>query len=170
MPGRRVFFSFHYEGDIWRATVVRNTGIVDAIARVGWTDASLWEKAKREGKAEIQRLIDNGLKQTSVTAVLIGTDTASRDWVNYEIKQSISRGNGLFGVYIDRIGDQQGTRSKRGPIPQLLSDRGYKVYVWNRDKFRPMVERAALDADKACLAHDTKHCLSCRLNNWWQLP
>ena len=26
MPGRRVFFSFHYEQDVWRATNVRNSG------------------------------------------------------------------------------------------------------------------------------------------------
>jgi hypothetical protein len=28
MPGRRVFFSFHYEQDVWRATNVRNAGKV----------------------------------------------------------------------------------------------------------------------------------------------
>jgi hypothetical protein len=77
MAGRRVFFSFHYEADVWRATIVRNAGIVDANSRAGWTDSSLWEEAKKNGKEEIKRLIDKGLKGTSVTAVLIGTQTAS---------------------------------------------------------------------------------------------
>jgi hypothetical protein len=78
MSGRRVFFSFHYEQDIWRATNMRNVGKVDATAAAGWEDASLWEEAKKKGRSEIERLIDAGLKGTSVTAVLIGSETASR--------------------------------------------------------------------------------------------
>ncbi len=89
MPGRRVFFSFHYEQDVWRATNVRNSGKVDAAAAAGWNDASLWEEAKRKGRAEIERLIDDGLRGTSVTAVLIGAETANRPWVKYEIEKSI---------------------------------------------------------------------------------
>jgi hypothetical protein len=68
MAGRRVFFSFHYEADIWRASNLRNAGIVDASARAGWTDASLWEKVRRKGDPEIKRVIDAGLQGTSVTA------------------------------------------------------------------------------------------------------
>jgi len=97
MTGRRVFFSFHYEEDVWRASNARNAGQFDARAAAGWTDASLWEKAKQYGPAEIPRLIDTGLDGTSVTAVLIGAHTAQRDWVTYEIEQSIKRGNGVNG-------------------------------------------------------------------------
>ena len=63
---RRVFFSFHYEQDIWRASNVRKAGEFDAIARAGWDDASLWEKAKRAGDVEIRCLIDAGLKDLRV--------------------------------------------------------------------------------------------------------
>jgi hypothetical protein len=38
------------------------------------------------------------LENTSVTVVLIGTETANRPWVKYEIEQSIARKNGLLGV------------------------------------------------------------------------
>jgi hypothetical protein len=38
MPARHVFFSFHYEQDIWRATNVRKVGRVDATAAAGWSD------------------------------------------------------------------------------------------------------------------------------------
>ncbi len=45
---RRVFFSFHYERDIWHANVVRNSWITqDREAAVFW-DASLWEEAKKK--------------------------------------------------------------------------------------------------------------------------
>ena len=88
MPGRRVFFQLE---DIWRASIVRKAGQFDVTARAGWTDASLWEDAKRKGESEIRRLIDTNLNGTSVTAVLIGADTAKRRWVDYEIEKSIER-------------------------------------------------------------------------------
>jgi hypothetical protein len=167
MPGRRVYFSFHYEQDIWRATNVRNADKVDATAAAGWSDASLWEEAKRKGRTEIERLIDVGLKGTTVTAVLIGSETASRPWVTYEIEKSIERGNGLLGVRIHNIKDQDGYRSRRGKIPKALSTGNYRVYDWNRSSFGRWVEYAALDAGKTCLSHDRKQCFVCRRLRWW---
>jgi hypothetical protein len=75
MAGRRTFFSFHYERDVWRASIIRNTGIVDAQAAAGWSDASIWEEAKRKGDDAIRSLIKSGLANTSVTVVLIGAQT-----------------------------------------------------------------------------------------------
>lgn len=48
MAGRRAFFSFHYERDIWRASNVRQSGAINARARAGFSDASLWEKVKNK--------------------------------------------------------------------------------------------------------------------------
>jgi MTH538 TIR-like domain (DUF1863) len=114
MAGRRVFFSFHYKDDVWRASNARNAGQFDARAAAGWSDASLWEETKKKGPAAIRCLIDGGLEGTSVTAVLIGTHTAERNWVTYEIEKSIERGNGLLGVRIHNMKDQDGRRSGRG--------------------------------------------------------
>ena len=52
MTGRRTFFSFHYQRDVWRAANVRKAGVVDASAAAGWSDASLWEEAKQTGDVE----------------------------------------------------------------------------------------------------------------------
>lgn len=166
MAGRRVYFSFHYERDVWRATVVRNSGKIDATARAGWDDASLWEEAKRKGQPAIERLIGAGLQGTSVTAVLIGTDTATRPWVKYEIKQSIERGNGLLGVRIHNIKDQQGHRCRAGTVPQLLRDGSYRIYDWNRANFGRWVEWAAIEAGKPCLSHKVPNCFNCT-RHWW---
>lgn len=166
MQGRRVFFSFHYEQDVWRATNVRNSGQVDATAAAGWNDASLWEEAKRKGRREIERLIADGLRGTSVTAVLIGADTASRPWVKYEIEQSVAKGNGLLGVRIHRIKDQAGRRSSRGPTPALLVDRGVHIYDWDRNAFGRWVEWAAVAAGKDCLNHKKPDCFACS-RHWW---
>jgi hypothetical protein len=167
MPGRRVFFSFSYEQDIWRAANVRKSGGFDAAARAGWSDGSIWEEAKRKGDSEIRRLIDAGLKGTSVTAVLIGADTADSLWVNYEIERSIERRNGLLGVRIDCIKDQDGRRSRRGRVPKPLRRGHYRVYEWNVSPFGRWVEQAAIDAGKPCLIHKRKRCVQCRWLWWW---
>lgn len=168
MAGRRVYFSFHYEQDIWRASNVRNSGNFDAVARAGWDDASIWEEAKRKEDTAIRRLIDDGLKGTSVTAVLIGEKTAIRPWVQYEIDQSIVKGNGLLGVRVHGIRDQQGRKSGRGPVPKALADGGYRIHDWDASNFSRWVELAAIDAGKACFKHQQERCWKCKfLLRYW---
>ena len=114
---RKVFFSFHYERDIWRTNVVRNSGVVEGCAAAGFHDASVWEEAKKKGDADVKKLIDSGLIGTSVTVVLIGAETAQRKFVDYEIEKSIARGNGLLGIYISGIKDQNGKTDIQGSAP-----------------------------------------------------
>lgn len=164
MAGRRVFFSFHYEKDIWRASNVRNSGTIDAKARAGFSDASLWEKAKKQGDREIRRMISTGLEGTSVTVVLIGTETANRPWVDHEIRESIERGNGLLGIRIHGIKDQDGRKSSRGSVPDALLEGNYPVHDWDRAQVGKWIERAAIDAGKPCLSHQKLKCWQCK---WW---
>jgi hypothetical protein len=145
---RRVFFSFHYEKDVWRAGVVRNAHVVEGTAAAGFQDASLWEEAKKKGEDAIKRMIDAGLEGTTVTCVLVGEETASRKWVDYEIQKSIERHNGLFAVYIDQIKDKDRRTSRRGPVPKRLSDASAPVFEWDRDKFGAQVEAAAKKAGR----------------------
>jgi hypothetical protein len=139
---RKVFFSFHYERDIWRTNVIRNSGVVEGSAAAGFHDASLWEEAKKKGDAEVKKLIDQGLVGTSVTVVLIGAQTAQRKFVDYEIEKSIARGNGLLGIYISGIKDQHGNVDTQGSAPQRLSGAGAPCYYWDRSKFGEWVEAA----------------------------
>ena len=139
---RRVFFSFHYERDIWRTNVVRNSGIVEGNAAAGFHDASLWEEAKKKGDAEVKKLIDKGLIGTSVTVVLIGAQTVQRKFVDYEIEQSIARGNGLLGIYISGIKDSNGNTDTQGSAPARLIQAGALCYTWDRSKFGDWVEAA----------------------------
>lgn len=74
---RRAFFSFHYERDIWRANVVRNSWVTQNREAAGYFDASLWEEAKKKGDGAIKAMIDSALINTSVTVVLVGQETAS---------------------------------------------------------------------------------------------
>lgn len=100
---RRVFFSFHYQRDIFRVNVVRNAWVCEGGEEAGYWDASLWEKTRRQGDEALRRLIAFGLRGTSVTAVLIGAETWKRPWVHYEIEQSRKCGNGLLGIRIHNV-------------------------------------------------------------------
>ena len=114
---RKIFFSFHYERDAWRAGQVRNSNVVSADDRYGFIDAAEWESIKKKGDAAIERWIDDQLKNTSVTVVLVGTQTAERDWVRQEIAKSWNRGNGIVVIRIHNIKDQEQKTDSAGTNP-----------------------------------------------------
>ena len=159
---RRVFFSFHYERDIWRAEIVRNSWVTKpGREAAGFLDAAEREKLKRQGKEVVKRWIDKQLEGTSVTAVLIGAETSSRKWIKYEIEKSYERGNGLLGIYIHNIKDKDGNTDTKGNNPfDNISQDGKKEYLskiyitydWVNDdgynNFGKWVERAALKAGR----------------------
>lgn len=146
---RRVFFSFHYQRDIWRVNQIRSIPNVTGCSAAGFQDASLWEEAKRKGESTIKDLIDDGLDNTSVTVVCIGAKTAGRKYINYEIDQSIKRGNGIIGIQIHHLKDSDGTTDSLGAIPYKLEANGYKVYNYvDHEKLAKRIEEAATAAGK----------------------
>lgn len=149
---RRVFFSFHFENDIWRANQVRNSNVVAGADAAGFFDHSEYEEAKRKGDDEIKRLIRAKLQGTSVTVVLIGTQTASRPYVQYEIELSIARNNGLLGIYIHHLKDQHGRTASpfRGPKPTVPATVEFPAYDWDGDlkRFAQAIEEAGKRSDK----------------------
>ena len=60
---RRVFFSFHYQRDIWRVNQIRSIPNVTGCSAAGFQDASIWEDAKKKGDDAIKKLIRDGLKK-----------------------------------------------------------------------------------------------------------
>src|SRR5437016_4841799 len=101
---RKTFFSFHYENDVWRANIVRNSWVTKSgIEEAGFVDSAAFEEVKQRGSKAIKEWIDDQLTGTSVTVVLIGSETSNRDYVVYELEQSWKRGNGILGVYINNI-------------------------------------------------------------------
>jgi hypothetical protein len=112
---RRVYFAFHYENDISRVNVVRNSWLTHKDREsAGFFDASLWEKAKKTGDTAIKRMIQDGLDGTSVTVFLLGSETAGRPWVRYELEESHKRGNGMLAIRIHGIKNLQGYVSTAG--------------------------------------------------------
>src|SRR3989338_1966278 len=115
---RKVFFSFHYERDVWRAGQIRNSWVTKSDRETaGFWDSASWEEVKKKGEDAIHRWIDNQLNGTSVTVVLIGAETNDRPYVDYEIKKSRKIGNGLLAIYINNMKNQSGMTDTKGKNP-----------------------------------------------------
>lgn len=114
---RKIFFSFHYERDAWRAGQVRNSDMISNEDEKGFVDAVAWEKIKQQGDAAIKRWILNQMEGTSVTVVLIGAETSEREWVDFEIRESWGRGNAVMGLYIHNVKDSDSKTDIKGVNP-----------------------------------------------------
>ena len=121
MTKRQVFYSFHYNPDNWRASQVRNIGIVE-----GNRPASdnAWETIKRGGDRAIKKWIDDQMRYRSCTVVLVGSETANRSWINYEIVKSWNECKGVVGIHIHGLKDRFGFTSRKGINPFDFIDYG----------------------------------------------
>jgi hypothetical protein len=111
---RRVYLSFHYARDAQRVSQVRQMGAVQGQRLL---TANSWEEVKRGGGFAIRRWIGKEMQGRSCIVVLIGTQTARREWVEYEIRRGWKEGRGVVGVHIHGLRNLDGTRSPKGPNP-----------------------------------------------------
>lgn len=162
---RRVFFSFHYQQDIFRVSQVRNSGITKGTyEQSGFIDHADWESLERKGDNAIKQWINDQLNGASVTVVLIGAETFDRPWVNYEIQQSFADGKGMLGIYIHNLKDPRtglADYKGRNPFeniyradsnPPVYLSELYPTYNWVTDNgyasFANWVEAAARKANR----------------------
>ena len=111
---RRVFYSFHYKPDNWRASQVREIGTIEGNSPATDND---WEKVTKGGEGAIKKWIAEQMKGRSCTVVLVGTKTAGRKWINHEIIKSWNDGKGVVGIYIHGLKDVNGHISSKGKNP-----------------------------------------------------
>ena len=160
---RQVFFSFHHKRDSWRCGQVRNSDVTQDRTKAGFWDAAEWEEVKKKDKASVQKWIDAQMKGTSVTVVLIGSQTSEREHVGYEICESHKKGNGMIGIYIHNMKDVNGNIDTKGANPfskWQTTDNGittnlsqlYPTYDWvtdnGRDNMGKWIEAAAKKAGR----------------------
>ena len=137
---RHTFFSFRYKNDNWRAANIRSSWVTKEREASGFFDSAKGEEVKKKNDSDIEKWIDEQLRGTSVTVVLIGSDTAGKKWINYEIKASHEKGNGMLGIYIHKKKDSKGNTSDKGknPFDSWTFQKGdkvvtYPVYDWVND-------------------------------------
>jgi len=93
---RQVFYSFHFDNDVMRVQQIRNMGLIESEEPVS---PNTWEQIKRTEK-DVKDWIDENLKGKSCLVVLIGSETATRPWVIYEIQKAWEQGKAVVGIFI----------------------------------------------------------------------
>ncbi len=155
---KRVFLSFHYANDNWRVQQIKNIGSLEEQPILSYNE---WEKIKKQGDAAIKNWINSQMNGKSCVIVLIGSNTANRKWINYEISHAWDRGKPLIGIYIHKLKDVNGSQSTKGNNPFAciklkngktldelvpcflpVGTSSNEVYNWIKNNIESMVEKA----------------------------
>lgn len=152
---RKVFYSFHYAKDSWRAGQVRNIGVVEGDEPL---TSNKWEEVKQKGDANILKWIKDSLVGKSCLVVLIGEKTAERKWCNREIEEAWRAGKGIVGIYIHNLKDILGNQSTKGknPFRTFYVDKTY-TYIAKRDS---KVDDNEILLSSVCHAYDPPYGMS----------
>lgn len=111
---RRVFYSFHYAPDNWRASQVRNIGAIEGNQPAKDND---WETITKGGDKAIEKWIADQMSGRSCVVVLIGAGTANRKWINHEIVKGWNDGKAVLGIHVHNLKNNEGKTSAKGSNP-----------------------------------------------------
>ena len=111
---RRAFYSFEYIKDNWRASQVRQMGVIEGNINA---TSNEWEKVARQTESAIKRWIDEQMKGKSVVIILIGATTAGRKYIDYEIRTGWGAGKGVLGVHVHNLLDSNQKSTTKGKNP-----------------------------------------------------
>jgi hypothetical protein len=133
---RHVFISHHHKDD---AHVSKLAGL---LARNGFDIRNSSIRAKPENQRRldqnqvsertIQRLLRMKMSWASTVVVLIGKETHSRRWVNWEIEKANQLGKRIVGVYT-----QGGTKAD---IPTAFEKYASALVAWNTDSIMAAID------------------------------
>ena len=115
---RSIFASFYYDGDAARVQQVLNMWAIEGDSLV---TAQAWETVKYQSEAAIKKWVHEQMLRKSAVVVLVGAQTASRKWVDYEIRKAWDDKRPLVGIRIHGLKGLDGrtasararTRSRR---------------------------------------------------------
>ena len=130
MAKRQVFYSFHYDNDVMRVAQIRNIGALEDNKPVSDNE---WEAVQRGGDKAIENWIDNNMRNRTCVVVLVGSQTANRKWVRYEIEKAWKEEKGLFGIYIHNIKCPRNGKCVQGlnPFEHIAETRGKGIKCYN---------------------------------------
>jgi hypothetical protein len=111
---RRIFHSFRHANDYWRVQTIRQIGAIEGQMLLSPND---WEAVKKKGNKAIQDWIDDQLYGRSCVVVLIGSATAGRPWIEYEMSKGWADGKGVVGIHIHGLKDSNQKQAYKGKNP-----------------------------------------------------
>ena len=123
---RQVFYSFHFDNDVMRVWQIRKMGAIEGNEPVAPNN---WEQIKRSGEYAVKKWIDDNMRYKSCVVVLVGSETANREWVDYEIRKAWNERKGLFGIYIHNLKDPRTGICRKGanPFDNVLLRNGQRL-------------------------------------------
>ncbi|MGL1861445.1 MAG: TIR domain-containing protein [Pseudodesulfovibrio sp.] len=80
----------------------------------------------------IKQLLRDRIRWAGCVTVLIGPQTHTRDWVNWEIEQAAKQGTRIVGVYINGASDAD--------VPEAFEKYGDALVGWTTDKIIGAIE------------------------------
>jgi hypothetical protein len=93
------------------------------------------QRRMEEGRVKdetIKRLLRMKISWSSTVVVLVGKDTHTRPWVNWEIEQAAKQGKRIVGVYA-----HGGTDAEK---PEALEKYGSAIVAWNTESIVGAIE------------------------------
>ena len=133
---RHVFISHHHADD------EHVTKLTDLLDRHGYEirNSSIRAKPANQRRIEQGLVSDNTIKRllrmkmswASTVIVLIGKETHSREWVNWEIEKAEELGKRIIGVFT-----HGGTQAD---VPPALNDYANEIVNWSADNIIKAIE------------------------------
>lgn len=122
---RKVFYSFHFSNDVMRVQQIRQMGVLEGDEPVS---PNTWEEIKRTEQG-VKKWIDQNLNGKSCVVVLIGSETAKRPWVKYEIQRAWELGKAIVGIHIHRLNCPRSGYGMKGvnPFDQFTFKRNGRI-------------------------------------------
>ena len=127
---RHLFISHHHEDDeevtkLTNLLTSRNYDVRNSSIRVNPANQERLDKGLIDERV-LRRLLRLKISWASTIVVLIGKDTHTRPWVNWEIDQAHEQGKRIVGVYV-----RGGTSAN---VPPSFEKYGTALVGWNSDR------------------------------------
>lgn len=101
--------------------------------RNGSVDSTKHKDGRVPPKKVVERLLRKGISWAGTFICLVGEDTHSREWVDFEIKQAYEQGKRIVGIYAHG--------SLNAELPEALKKYGGAMLGWNSlDKLGEVIE------------------------------
>lgn len=129
---RRVFLSFHWED----LAQVRGFRLMMESDRVNLDISGEENRSPVRSKQSsyIKQALRTRIGAAEVVICMIGSATAWRDWVDWELRTAVECSKGVCGVRL---------KGSRGRTPAILSEIGAPVVGWDLSGIRSAIECAA---------------------------
>lgn len=142
---KSVFYSFHYTKDVHRVQLVRNINAIDGAPILNGQE---WESVRRQNQDTVTRWIDSQMNYKRAVIVLIGQETASRPWVQYEIKRAWDMKKPLLGVRIHGLASMNEGADRPGADPFAAAGiNGIQIFDPTRYSFNGTIDTKATYAE-----------------------